>query len=172
LRRGRGEHQLPSSFEKIMIDRALVIELVEKSIAGTDMFIVDVEVKSGNIVSIVLDSDTAVGIDNCADINRFVCSSLENRGEDVFELTVYSAGLSEPLKLKRQYVKHIGEEVEVLLKSGEKRKGILRRVEDNCIEIEYSINQKEPGTKKKKTVQLTDLIESDSIKSTKLVIKI
>jgi ribosome maturation factor RimP len=163
---------LPSSFEKIMIDRTLVVELVEKSIAGTDMFIVDVEVKTGNIVSIVLDSDTAVNIDNCANINRFVSSSLESFGEDIFEVTVYSAGLSEPLKLKRQYVKHIGEEVEVLRKSGEKRKGILRRVDDNSIEIEYSISQKDPGAKKKKTVQLNDLIESDSIKSTKLVIKI
>jgi ribosome maturation factor RimP len=155
-----------------MIDRTLVVELVEKSIAGTDMFIVDVEVKSSNIVSIVLDSDTAVGIDNCTDVNRFVCSSLESLGEDDFEVTVYSAGLSEPLKMRRQYIKHIGEEVEVLRKSGEKRKGILRRVEDNCIEIEYSIQEKEPGTKRKKTVQLNDLIELDSIKSTKLVIKV
>jgi ribosome maturation factor RimP len=146
--------------------------LVEKNIVGTDMFIVDVEVKQDNIVSIVLDSDTAVSIDNCADINRFVCNSLENFSEDVFELTVYSAGLSEPLKLKRQYVKHIGRKVEVLRKSGEKRKGILRRVEDNGIEIEYEISQKEPGAKKKKTVQLNDLIELDAIKSTKLVIKI
>jgi ribosome maturation factor RimP len=155
-----------------MVDRALVIELVEKSIAGTDMFIVDVEVKHNDIISIVLDSDTAVGIDKCADVNRFVCSSLEGLGEDVFEITVYSAGLSEPLKLKRQYIKHTGEEVEVLRKSGEKRKGILRRVEDDCIEIEYLVSQKEPGAKKKKTVQLNDLIELDSIKSTKLVIKI
>jgi ribosome maturation factor RimP len=154
-----------------MIDRTLVIELVEKSIAGTDMFIVDVEVKPNKIISIVLDSDTAVSIDNCVDVNRFVCSRLESLGEDVFELTVYSAGLSEPLKLKRQYIKHIGEELEVLRKSGEKRKGILRRVEENFIEIEYSIKEKEHGAKKKKTVQLSDTIEFDSIKSTKLVIK-
>jgi ribosome maturation factor RimP len=155
-----------------MIDRTLLIELIDKSIAGTDMFIVDVEVKPNDVISIVLDSDTAVNIDNCTDVNRFVCSSLESLGEDVFEVTVYSAGLSEPLKLKRQYIKHVGEEVEVLRKSGEKRIGILRRVEDNCIEIEYLVSQKEPGAKKKKTVQLNDLIELDSIKSIKLVIKI
>jgi ribosome maturation factor RimP len=155
-----------------MVDRTLVVELVEKSIAGTDMFIVEVEVKHNDIISIVLDSDTAVGIDSCADVNKYVCSSLENLGEDIFEVTVYSAGLSEPLKLKRQYIKHTGEEVEVLRKSGEKRKGILQRVEDNCIEIEYPVSQKEPGAKKKKTVLLNDVIELDSIKSTRLVIKI
>jgi ribosome maturation factor RimP len=137
-----------------MIDRALVTKLVEKNIAGTDMFIVDVEVKSHNIISVVLDSDTAVNIDNCVNVNRFVCSELESLCEDVFELTVYSAGLSEPLKLKRQYIKHIGEEVETLFKSGEKRKGILRRVEDDYIEI--GLNEK---------------IDLNSIKSTKLVIK-
>ncbi|MDR2287365.1 MAG: ribosome assembly cofactor RimP [Prevotellaceae bacterium] len=155
-----------------MIDRTLVVELVEKKIAGTDMFIVDVEVKTGNIISIVLDSDTAVSIDNCADINKFVCSSLESLGEDVFELTVYSAGLSEPLKLKRQYIKHTGEEVETLRKSGEKRKGILQRVEDDFIEIEYPVKKKEPGAKRKKTVQVNEKIALESIKSTKLVIKI
>jgi ribosome maturation factor RimP len=155
-----------------MIDRTIVIELVERNIAGTDMFIVDVEVKPVNVISIVLDSDTVVSIDNCADVNRFICGELESSGEDDFEVTVYSAGLSEPLKLKRQYIKHTGEEVEVLRKSGEKRRGILRRVEENFIEIEYSIQEKTPGTKKKKTVQLNDLIDIDSIKSTKLVIKV
>jgi ribosome maturation factor RimP len=168
----RGGHTLPSSIGKIMIDRTLITELLEKNIAGTDMFIVDVEVKSGNIISIILDSDTAVSIDNCADINRFMCNSLESLSGDVFELTVYSAGLSEPLKLKRQYIKHTGEEVEVLRKSGEKRKGILRYIDDKCIEIEYTVKEKNPGAKKKKTVQLNERIELDSIKSTKLVIKV
>jgi ribosome maturation factor RimP len=172
LQRERGEHLLPSLFGKIMIDRTIVIGLVEKSIAGTDMFIVDVEVKQGNVISIVLDSDTAVNIDNCTDVNRFICNELESYGENSFEVTVYSAGLSEPLKLKRQYIKHTGEEVEVLRKSGEKRRGVLRRVEENFIEIEYSMQEKTPGTKKKKTVQLNDLIDMASIKSTKLVIKV
>jgi ribosome maturation factor RimP len=172
LQREGGGHLLPSLFEKIMIDRTIVIELVQKSIAGTDMFIIDVEVKPDNIISIVLDSDTVVDIDKCADVNRFVCSGLEGYGEDSFELTVYSAGLSEPLKQKRQYIKHTGEEVEVLRKSGEKRRGFLRRVEDDFIEIEYSIKEKASGAKKKTTVQMKDLIETDSIKSTKLVIKV
>jgi ribosome maturation factor RimP len=154
-----------------MIGRTLVTGLVEENIVGTDMFIVDVEVKPNNIIFIVLDSDTAVSLDNCADINKFVCSRLENLGEDIFELTVYSAGLSEPLKLKRQYVKYTGKEIEVLRKSGEKRKGILRRVEENFIEIEYSIKEKEPGAKKKKTVQLNETIEFDSIKSARPVVK-
>jgi ribosome maturation factor RimP len=155
-----------------MIDRTIVVELVEKSIVGSDMFIIDVEVKPNNVISIVLDSDTVVDIEKCTDVNRFVCSGLESYGEDDFELTVYSAGLSEPLKQKRQYIKHIGEEVEVLRRSGEKRKGFLRRVEDNFIEREYSIKEKTPGAKKKTIVQLNDLIDMDSIKSTKLVIKV
>jgi ribosome maturation factor RimP len=155
-----------------MIDRTLVTQLVEDNISGTDIFIVDIAVGPDNIVSIILDSDTAVSIDNCAEINKVVYSNLESKGDDNFELTVYSAGLSEPLKLKRQYVKHIGEEVEVLRKSGDKRKGILLSVEDSYIEIEYEVKEKEPGAKKKKTVQLKEKIELDSIKSTKLVIKV
>jgi ribosome maturation factor RimP len=155
-----------------MIDKELVVQLVEKKIAETEMFIVDIEVKPDNVISIVLDSDTAININNCVDINRFVYSSLESQSEEFFEVRVYSAGLSEPLKLRRQYMKHIGEEVEVLRKSGEKQKGILRYVEDNYIEIEYAIKKKEPGVKKKKTVQINEKVEIESIKSTKLVIKI
>jgi len=157
---------------KIMIDRTLVTKLVEDNISGTDIFIVDITVKSDNIVSIILDSDSAVSIDNCAEIHRIVYSNLESNSDDNFELTVYSAGLSEPLVLKRQYVKHIGEEVEVLRKSGEKRKGILLSTDDTAIEIEYQVQEKEPGAKKKKTVQLKESIDLDSIKSTKLVIKV
>jgi ribosome maturation factor RimP len=172
LRRRRGGHKLPSSFGKVMIDRTLVTKLVEERIAGTDMFIVDIETQPDNIISIVIDSDTAISIDNCADINRFVYSSLESQSEEFFEVRVYSAGLSEPFKLRRQYLKHIGEEVEILRKSGEKQRGILRHVEDNYIEIEYAIKQKEHGIKKKKTVQINEKIETDSIKLTKLVLKI
>jgi ribosome maturation factor RimP len=155
-----------------MIDRALVTELVEENIAGTDIFIVDIAVKPDNVVSIVLDSDTVVGIDICADINRLVYSSLESKYEDNFELNVYSAGLSEPLKLKRQYIKHTGEAVEVVCKSGEKKKGVLCYIDDNHIEIEYETKEKEPGTKKKKTVKLKEKVDFDSIKSTKLEIKV
>ncbi|MDR2025995.1 MAG: ribosome assembly cofactor RimP [Prevotellaceae bacterium] len=155
-----------------MIDRALIEKLVADNIAGTDMFIVNAEVKPDNIVSVILDSDTAVSIDNCADINRHICSSLESLGEDTFEVTVYSAGLSEPLKLQRQYIKHIGEEVEIIRKSGEKQRGILRRVDDSSIEIEYTVKKKAPGAKKKETVSLNETIGLDSVKLTRPVIKI
>jgi ribosome maturation factor RimP len=155
-----------------MIDRTLVIEIVENNIAETDMFIVDVKVKQGNIISIVLDSDTVVSIDNCVEVNRYVCNSLEAQGEEDFEVSVYSAGLNEPFKLQRQYVKHIDKEVEIVRKSGEKQTGILRSVKENNIELEYAIKEKETGSKKTKTVQLKETIGMDSIKSTRLVIKI
>ncbi|MDR1886660.1 MAG: ribosome assembly cofactor RimP [Prevotellaceae bacterium] len=155
-----------------MIDRALVTQVVEDEIEGTDIFVVDITVSADNAVAVVLDSETAITIADCAKINHLVCSALNASGEDDFELTVYSAGLSEPLKLKRQYVKHIGEEVEVLRKTGEKQKGILQGVDDSCIEIEYEVREKEPGAKKKKTVKLKETIGLDSIKSTKLVIKV
>ncbi|MDR3246325.1 MAG: hypothetical protein LBT50_07820 [Prevotellaceae bacterium] len=155
-----------------MIDSVLVTELVEENIAGTDMFIVNIAVKHDNVVSIVIDSDTVVGIDNCAAINRFVYSELESKYTENFEVNVYSAGLNEPLKLKRQYVKHIGEEVTVVRKSGEKSKGVLCYVDDNYIELEYEITEKAPDTRKNKTIQLKEKIEMDSIKSTKLVIKV
>ncbi|MDR1897833.1 MAG: ribosome assembly cofactor RimP [Prevotellaceae bacterium] len=155
-----------------MIDKELITKIVEDNIAGTDMFIVYIKVKTGNFISIVLDSDSAVSIDNCADINKAVCENLNSKGEDDFEVSVYSAGLSEPLMLKRQYIKHIGKEVEVLRKSGGKQKGILASIDEDSIELEYAVSQKEEGIKKKKIIQTKERIRLESIKSTKLVVTI
>ena len=52
-------------------------------------------------------------------ISRFIESNLDREVED-FELSVFSAGLSEPLSwVVRQYKKNIGTEIDVLLTSGQ-----------------------------------------------------
>jgi ribosome maturation factor RimP len=156
-----------------MIDRDLVTEIVEKNIAETDMFIVETAVGTGNIVSVVLDSDSSVDLDKCAQVNRAVAAELEKAGEDDFELSVYSAGLGEPLRLLRQYRKHIGAEVEIVLLSGEKLKCRLLGAEADALEVEYEVREKTNGkASKKKTVVKKERIGLDSIKSTKRTVKI
>ena len=148
------------------------MEIVEKNIVETDMFIVDVTVGAGNIVSVVLDSDSAVDLDKCTKVNRAVANGLREAGEDDFELSVYSAGLGEPLKLQRQYRKHIGAEVAIVRLSGEKLKCRLLDVDDEALEVEYECKEKSAETKKAKKVVKKERIGFDSIKSTKRVVKI
>lgn len=155
-----------------MINKESITGAIEEIIGGTDIFIVEIEIKTGNIVSVVLDSDTSINIDKCAEINRFICKAFEDAGDDDYELTVASAGLSEPLRLKRQYVKHIGEEVEIVCKSGVKNKGVLLSVTDEAVEIEHSVREKEEGKKRYKTVVKRETVGFESIKTTRLVIKV
>ncbi|MEI8033160.1 MAG: ribosome maturation factor RimP [Chlorobiaceae bacterium] len=65
-------------------------------------------------IEILLDTDTGIRIDQCAWLSRRVRERIEGDlelmaaiGED-FELMVASPGLGEPLRLLRQYQRHIG----------------------------------------------------------------
>jgi ribosome maturation factor RimP len=157
-----------------MIDKNLIEDSVNRIIEGTDLFTVDIALKTGNIIEIVLDSDTQVSIDDCVRVNRELCNILNATNEDDFdfELTVFSAGLTEPLKLKRQYLKNKGKEVEAILKSGRKIRGILKEISDDSIEIEYTVKEKLPDAKRKTDVVHVEKLMLDSLKSTKQVIKI
>lgn len=49
-----------------MIDSKRVIEIAERNIAGTDMFVVDCTSSPSGDIELIIDSDTSVSIDACA----------------------------------------------------------------------------------------------------------
>ena len=53
-----------------MIDTQKIIALAESRLAGTDMFVVSCTCTAGNDIELLIDSDTSVEIDTCADLNR------------------------------------------------------------------------------------------------------
>lgn len=113
-----------------MISKETVRPIVEKSIEGTDMFIVDVTVSPDNRIVVEVDSPTALDIDTCVRINRDIEAALDRDAED-YELEVGSAGLTSPFKVRGQYEKNIGNPVEVLTKDGRKLSGILEEVRED-----------------------------------------
>lgn len=155
-----------------MIDEKKIRELVNRIIEGTDLFIVELKLMPGNAIELVLDSDTQLTVNDCARVNREMYDELDATETDDFELTVFSAGLTEPLKLKRQYIKNIGREMDANLKSGRKIKGTLTAVNDNSIEIEYISKEKSPEGKGKVNVVHKETIADDQLKSIKQIIKI
>ena len=106
------------------MDIAKVREIVETKLEGTDMFVVECVCNPSNEIMLTLDSDTRVTIDACAELSRAVNEAFD-RDEEDFSLTVASAGIGEPLKLVRQYLKIVGSPIEVLLTSGIKFLGTL-----------------------------------------------
>jgi len=107
-----------------MIDKNQIVVLVEEAIADSDLFLVEVKVKPSNVIEVYVDADSAVNIDQCAAISRYVESKMDRDVED-FELSVFSWGLSGALKLDRQLKKYLGKDVEVKTKELGKVQGKL-----------------------------------------------
>ena len=152
-----------------MIDKVKITELVNEKLTD-DQFLVDVTVSSSNVIDIMVDSDTGISINQIVEISRFVESNLDREVED-FELSVFSAGLSEPLSLVRQYKKNLGTEIDVLLTSGLKLTGILLKADDQGIDLEVTTKEKSEGSKKKELVTRVHTLGYPEIKETKKVLK-
>ncbi len=108
---------------------------IEKS---EGLFLVDVEVAPGNRITVLLDGDKGVTIENCTSINRALYKFIEETAifsNANFSLEVSSFGVDRPLKLFRQYKKNIGRRVEVVLNDGSKSTGSLTVVNEENITI-------------------------------------
>ncbi len=147
-----------------MIDVKTIETIVAQKIAGSHMFIVEVSVNSQNSITVFVDSETAVTLDDCVELSKHIESQLDRDVED-FELSVSSAGLSEPLKVARQFIKNIGKEVEIVTKDGQKRIGILVSYEPTQIVAAFTNKVKLEGFKRKQDVTENVSIPFDTIKS-------
>ena len=149
-----------------MIDRNLLRTTVEKAIEGIDFFIVDLRIEPGNRIVVEIDSPDGMDIDTCASITKKIESAF-NRDEEDYELEVGSAGLTAPFKVKEQYLKNLGKEIEVLTTDGRKLKGVLTAVNAGDYVIEVPSKVKVPGEKRPKTVMTPVTINFDQTKSAK-----
>lgn len=132
------------------------------------VFLVDIKIKPTNNIKVFVDGDNGVGIDRLVSYNRQLYKQLEEMAifpEGDFSLEVSSPGLSEPLKLHRQYVKNIDRFVEVVLLDGTQVEGKLLTV----TEAEITLEEEKGKGKKKETVQ--HIIAFSNIKTTKIQIK-
>ena len=99
-------------------------------------FLLDVQQHS-NKVEVYLDGDEGIGFDTCRRLSRFLEERLDDGGPlgERYILEVSSPGATRPLRLPRQYPKHVGREVEVLLAAGGKVKGRLESVDDDGLRV-------------------------------------
>ena len=142
-------------------------QAVEEKISGTETFLVDVKAPYSKIV-VYVDNPAGMKLEECAEISRHLESIPDlQKIFETHELEVSSPGMDEPLKVKKQYNKRIGEEVSVLLNDGIRKNGTLKSVGEHGIVIVESKHVKENG---KKIFQAVDLeIPMDDIKETKVV---
>ena len=137
-----------------MITKDQIAALTNEALADSDRFLVDVKVKPNNVIEVYVDSDTAINIDHCVEISRFIESKLDRDVED-FELGVMSWGLSGALKMDRQLQKYVGKDVEVKTKELGKIQGKLISFDEEKVEIQPAPKK---TSKKKPTEPQTNLI--------------
>ena len=149
-----------------MIDVKLVAEIAERHLEGSDMYVVECKISPMGEIELLIDSDTAVKLEDCAALNRAIEAELDREVED-YSLMVASAGIGSELKLLRQYNKIIGSSVEVLLKDGIKLLAKLNSADEAGIAISYEEKQTVEGKKRKVTVEVTKEYKWEDIKYVK-----
>ena len=149
-----------------MMDVEKIRREAEAALEGTDRFVVEVKCSPANEIEIVIDADSVVDLDSCVELSRAVEAAFD-REEEVYELSVYSAGVGQPLKLLRQYYKLVGKSVEVLLESGVKILATLKEVTPEALTISYTERRAVDGKKRKVEVEVVESYRFDQIKHTK-----
>ena len=161
-----------NKYKLYMIDKQQVIGIAQKWLDTKEgYFLVDATVTPDNRIVVEIDQAEGVWIDDCVDLSRFIEASLDRDVED-YELEVGSAGIGQPFKVLQQYINHIGQEVEVLPKSGSKIKGILTKADEKGFVIKTTRKEKVEGSKRPKTVEVEMPFGHDEVKYVKYVISL
>ncbi len=143
-----------------------VENIVSAYLEGQEQFLVEVQVKKGNVINVIVDGDKGVNIEECVKISRFIESKLDRDKED-YELRVSSPGIDKPFKMKRQYKRYIGREIEVLTTDDKKWEGLLISVGEE--EIGMQIKQGKKGKEVlDKRILFRDILEARPVISFKV----
>lgn len=145
--------------------------LVEEALKeNTSLFLIDLSIKGNNAITIVLDGDNGVTIDDCIAFSRKVEHNLDREEED-FSIEVMSAGATEVFVNNRQYNKNIGRLLAIKLENGEKMEGDLLEVKEDSIKIGWKSREPKPVGKGKITVEKEAVLKYDEIAQAKVKIK-
>ena len=111
-------------------------------------FVVKVNVRPINNISVYVDGDAGVTIEKCVRLNRSLYKQIVEQEvckDGEFALEVSSPGIDEPLVFYRQYLKNVGRSIHVQLTDGREMDGILLAADEKGIEME---EEKGKGRKK------------------------
>ncbi|MBX0291345.1 ribosome maturation factor [Hymenobacter sp. HSC-4F20] len=152
------------------LDRARLSELLQDSLpTDGSLFVVDLTVSDAvrPKVTVTLDGEQGVGIDECAQVSRRLARRVdEEYGEDAsYTLEVTSPGADQPLRDPRQYTRHVGRSLALKLTDGTEKTGALEAVEAEGIQLAEVVKEKS----KKKTLPAA-LVPFASIQEAKVVI--
>lgn len=158
--------------ERVFMEFRQKIESLLNDFLGTreDLFLIDLKFSAGDDITIILDGDQGVTLQDCLDASRAIEFNAD-RDEHDYSLQVMSAGLSEPLVTPRQFRKNIGREVEVMFEDTSKTEGELLKVDDEKITLLLKYRKPKEIGKGKVDVEEEKEIKYADIKKALVVVK-
>ncbi|AZA61527.1 MULTISPECIES: ribosome assembly cofactor RimP [Chryseobacterium] len=135
-----------------------------------DLFLIDLKFSAGDDITVILDGDNGVSVQDCLDASRAIEFNMDREEHD-FSLQVMSAGLSEPLSIPRQFHKNIGREIEVLLNDSSEIEGELAKVDEEKITLVLRYRKPKEVGKGKVDVEEEKEIPYSDIKKALVVLK-
>jgi ribosome maturation factor RimP len=128
-------------------------DLAQSHLKDPGHFVVDVILSKHKPykVTVILDGDQGITIDDCSLLSRALSEDLDNVDliKDNYTLEVGTPGLDQPLKLKRQYAKNKGRQLKVHRKDKTLVQGLLKETDEVKIVLETELLVK--GKKKEFT---------------------
>ncbi|MBO3269932.1 ribosome maturation factor RimP [Hymenobacter defluvii] len=151
-------------------DRDRIAELLQASLPDdANLFVVGLTVSDAirPKVTVTLDGEQGVGIDECAQVSRRLARRIEEEyGEEAsYTLEVSSPGADQPLIDPRQYTRHVGRSLDLKLTDGTEKTGVLEETTPEGIQLAEVVKEKN----KKKTLPATHIPFAD-IAEAKVVI--
>lgn len=135
-----------------------------------DLFLIDLTLNADNKISVVIDGDNGVTVEDCMFMSRTIENNLDRENDD-FSIDVASAGATSPLVNKRQYKKNIGRTLQVKAKSDVKIEGVLKEVDDAGVSLEWEAKEPKPVGKGNVVVKKQAKIMFDDVLEAKVIIK-
>lgn len=151
------------------MDSNKVKQLIEEAIAENPaLFLIEWKISPDNKISILVDGDEGLSIEEIVRISRHVEHNLD-REECDFALEVSSPGVGSNLTIPRQYQKNVGRILEVTLNDKVMEGEIVEADEEGVI-IFWESREPKPVGKGKITVEHEEKINYADIK--KAIIKV
>ncbi|MBO2543907.1 ribosome assembly cofactor RimP [Salegentibacter sp. BDJ18] len=135
---------------------------------NNSLFLIDLNITNDNKISVVIDGDNGVSVNDCIAVSRKIEHNLDREEED-FSLEVSSAGVSEPLHLERQYRKNLGRKLQVTT-NNKKIEATLTHVDQDGIKLNWKAREPKPVGKGKHTVEKEAVLPYSEITDAKVMI--
>ncbi|WP_073412678.1 ribosome assembly cofactor RimP [Flavobacterium defluvii] len=136
--------------------------ITEALLEKPSIFLIDLAISDSFKISVGLDGDNGVMLQDCIDISRAIENNLDREEQD-FSLEVASVGVGSPLKLVRQYKKNIGRTL-IVTTNNEKIEAELVEANDVFIILSWKAREPKKVGKGKETVQKQQQIPYTEIK--------